>query len=47
MGLQYDPSPGLPWCGYGRKAKVARWESWLLLGLCVALVLIGWLIGGR
>ncbi len=46
MGLQFDPSPGPPWCGYGRR-KPPWWEPWLVLGLCVVIVVLGWLMGGR
>lgn len=43
MGIQFDPRPGPLWCGYGR--RVPRWEPWLVLAGCVALVVLGWLWG--
>ncbi len=45
VGMQYDPSPGPPWCGWGRRVRVPRWESWAVLAGCLVAVLLGWLVG--
>jgi|GEM_PF-5673273 len=44
MTMQFDPRPGPPWCGYGRR-KPPRWEPRVVLAGCLLVVLIGWLWG--
>jgi len=43
MTLEYDPGSN-PLPGYGRH-KPPWWETWVVLGLCLLVIIIGWLWG--